>query len=59
MSSKKFFIYCFYNLVQIQSPPKYSFRLMTLSPLDHETNELKGVCVPQSKMVWLGSDLSR
>lgn len=59
MSSKKFFIYWFYNLTQIQSPLKDSFRLRTLSPLDHETNELKDVCVQQSKMVWLGSDLSR
>ena len=59
MSSKKFFIYWFYNLEQIQSPLKDSCQLMMLSPLGHETNESKDVCVPQSKTVWLGSDLSR
>jgi len=59
MSSKKFFIYWFYNLLQIQSLPIHSYRLRMLSPPDHETNELKDVCVPQSRTVWLSSDLSR
>jgi len=59
MSSKKFFIYWFYNLTQIQSLLKDSFQLKMQSPLDHETNESKDVCVPQSKMVWPGSGLSR
>jgi len=59
MSSKKFFIYWFYNLTQIQSLLKDSFQLKMQSPLGHETNEWKDVCVPQSKTVWLNSDLSR
>ena len=52
-------IHSFHDLVEIASSIGMNILVAIGFVLDYKMNESIGVCAPQSKTVWLGSDLSR